>query len=126
MNETHTASEELELLRSCLEEHKAEDVLSIDISASSPFASYALLATAPNPRALAAFQDHVEEALLSHGYDVSVKEGEPDSGWLIIQGEEVLVHLLLLGHRRMLDLEGLLSQLNAKYEKAAGKRGHKE
>ena len=110
-----TSKEELELLTNCLEEHKAEDIVAIDVTASSPFASYVLLATCPNPRALGATQGHVEDALYKAGLEVSVKEGEPDSGWMIIQGEEVICHLMLQGNRRMIDLEGLLEQLNRKH-----------
>ena len=110
-----TTEQELNLLTECLEEHKAEDIVPIDVSASSPFASYVVLATCPNPRALGAMQEHLEEAILSDGLEVAVKEGEPDSGWVIIQGEDVIVHLLLAGNRRMLDLETLLAQLNEKH-----------
>ena len=111
-----TTKEELNILTECLEEHKAEDIVSIDVSASSPFAAYVVIATCPNPRALNAMQEHLEEAILSHGLEVAVKEGEPDSGWVIIQGEDVIVHLLLAGNRRMLDLETLLAQLNEKHQ----------
>ena len=107
-----TQNKELNLLKDTLEERKAEDIVSFDISASSPFATYALIATAPNPRALGAYADHLEEALLTHDYPVQIKEGEPDSGWIIVQGDEVLVHLLLASNRRMLDLEGLLKEHN--------------
>ena len=107
-----TIKKELSIITHCLEEHKAEDITAIDISESSPFASYAVIATCPNPRALGAMQDHLEEALLQNDIAISAKEGIPDSGWVIIQGEEVIVHMMLAGHRRMLDLETLLAQLN--------------
>ena len=110
-----TAKEELQCLISCLEEHKAEDIVDIDVSESSPFASHVLIATCPNPRALGAIQGHLEDLLVEKGIEVAVKEGEPDSGWVIIQGQEVIVHLLLSGNRRMLDLETLLEQVNRKF-----------
>lgn len=113
---------ELALVKACLDEHKAEDIFSIDVRASSPFASYAVIATASNPRLLGALQGHLEEDLAKNGFDITVKEGEPDSGWVIIQGEEVIVHLMLPGNRRILDLESLLEQVNNVY---AGKKRRK-
>ena len=110
-----SAIAERDLLVASLEEHKAEDIISIDVSSSSPFFSIVVLATCPNPRALGAIQGHLEDVLAEHGIEVSVKEGEPDSGWVIIQGEEVIVHLLLAANRRMLELESLLEKINAKF-----------
>lgn len=106
-----TPSEELAIITECLEEHKAEDIVSVDLKGSSPFADYAVIATCPNPRALGALQELVEDALAENEVVVKVKEGEPDSGWVIVQGEDVIVHLMLAGNRRMLDLETLLEQL---------------
>ena len=103
---------ELKLITTCLDEHKAEDIYSIDVRVSSPFASYVVIASASNPRLLGALQGHVVEELEKNGFEITVKEGEPDSGWLIIQGEEVIVHLMLPSNRRVLDLESLLEQVN--------------
>ncbi len=112
MTDNNPIERELKLIKDCLDEHKAEDIVSIDVRVSSPFASYAVIATASNPRLLGALQGHLEDALEKGGVSISVKEGEPDSGWVIIQGEEVIVHLMLPGNRRVLDLESLLEQVN--------------
>ncbi len=112
MTKIDPIEKELNLITACLDEHKAEDIFSIDVRVSSPFASYAVIATASNPRLLGALQNHVEEDLEKNGFDITVKEGEPDSGWVIIQGEEVIVHLMLPANRRVLDLETLLEQVN--------------
>ncbi|MCR5349189.1 MAG: ribosome silencing factor [Bacilli bacterium] len=110
-----TTQKELDALIACLEEHKGEDIVTIDVSESSPFASAVVIATCPNPRALGAMQGHLEDTLEQNGIEVAVKEGEPDSGWVITQGQEVIVHLLLAGNRRVLDLETLLAQVNEKF-----------
>ncbi len=113
---TNEAKRELDILLARIGESKAEDVVAYDVTSSSPFMSYAIIATCSNTRFLGALQGELEECLNKHGIEVTVKEGEPDSGWVIIQGEEVLVHLMLASNRRMLDLEGLLEKLNKKYE----------
>ena len=109
---------ELELIQTTLEEHKAEAIVTIDVSGVSPFASYYVLATAGNPRALGAIQEHVEEALEKAGYEIAVSEGEPDSGWVITQADEVIVHLFLEANRRVINLEELLERIKGNVAKA--------
>lgn len=101
-----------------LDEHKATDLLSVEVSEFNPFASYVVIATCPNPRALGAMKEILEEELAKDGIEVSVTDGEPDSGWVIVATEEVLVHMLLEANRRELDLEGLLDKLAHKIGKA--------
>ncbi|MBE6126933.1 MAG: ribosome silencing factor [Erysipelotrichaceae bacterium] len=108
------AKNELKLILDALGEHKVEDVTSIDVHETSPFASYVIIGTCGNPRMLGAIQGHLEDALEKGGVPVTVKEGEPDSGWVIVQGEEVIVHLMLPGNRRMVDLESLLEKIAKK------------
>lgn len=109
---------ELELIQHCLEEHKAEGIVTIDVSGVSPFASYYVIATAQNPRALGAIKEHVEEALEKAGYEITLSEGENDSGWVISQAEDVIVHLFLEANRRMINLEELLERIKGKSAKA--------
>ena len=106
-----TEKQELELTIKTLDEHKAEDIQSVDVTGTSPFYDYVVLATCPNPRALFALSEYLEDAYASNDVDVSVKEGEPDSGWVIIQGGSVIAHLLLQGNRRALNLEEFLEKL---------------
>lgn len=115
MNVQEEAKNELDLLLGRLAETKAEDVVHMDVSAHSPFMTYCILATCSNTRFLGALQSELEDFLEEHEIPVSVKEGEPDSGWVLIQGQEVLVHLMLPANRRMLDLETLFTQLNQKH-----------
>lgn len=107
---------ELSLSIECLESHKAEGIEVINVEGFSPFASYYLLATAPNPRALGAFQDHLLETYESNGIPVSVSEGRPESGWVIVQGGEVICQLFLAANRKEIDLAGLLKTINEQGE----------
>ncbi len=104
----------LTLAESVLEEHKAEGIEIIDVEDFSPFASYYLLATAPNPRALGAYKDYLEEAFEKNGIDVPVSEGKPESGWVIVQGGEVICQLFLAPNRKEIDLAGLLKNIQSK------------
>ena len=111
------AVKELAIAKSTLDEHKAEDILVVDVSETSPFASYVVIATCLNPRALGAMKDILEEEFLKAAVEVPVKEGEADSGWVIVQGGDVIVHLFLEGNRRQVNLEGLLALIADKHKK---------
>ena len=109
--------QEVKIAVETLDEHKAEGISVIDVSSHSPFVSYYVLATCGNVRALGAMRDILEEAFDKAGFQIATKEGEPDSGWVIVEAGEVLIHLFLETNRRELNLEKLLSELNGKYGK---------
>ncbi|MCR5490522.1 MAG: ribosome silencing factor [Bacilli bacterium] len=111
--------EEVKVATSTLDEHKAEDIKVIDVSSHSPFVSYYVLATCSNIRALGAMADILEEAFDNAGFQVSTKEGEPESGWMIVEAGEVLVHIFLDVNRREINLEQLMDEINAKHRKLA-------
>ncbi len=106
-------NKELEIAIKTLDEHKAENIETYDVSAHNPFASHVVVATCPNPRALGAMEDLLDDAFQSEGIDVVVKEGEPDSGWIIVAVSDTIIHLLLEGNRRQLSLEDLFAKLGA-------------
>ena len=109
-----TEKEELSIALKSLDEQKVTDVATIDVTGASPFADYVVLATCPNPRALAAVADHLEEAFEAAGVEIAGREGEPDSGWIVCLAGSVLVHLLLERNRAELNLEAFLEQLKDK------------
>lgn len=110
--------DELKIIVDTLDEHKGEDIQVVDVADFSPFASKYVLVTGGNPRALDALKNHVEEALEKAGFEIQVSEGEPDSGWMIVQADDVIVHLFLEANRRIINLEELLQRMQEKIHKA--------
>lgn len=103
-------NKELELAKKVLEDHKAEDINLIDVEGFSPFSSYYLLATATNIRHLGALSENLEEEFEKEGFTEIKKDGIPESGWMIVEAGEVVVHLFLDVNRKEIDLEGLLQK----------------
>ena len=101
-----------------LDDHKAEDISTIDVAEFNPFASKVVIATCLNARALGAMKDILDEELAKADIEVLVTDGEPDSGWVIVATDEVIIHMLLAANRRELDLEGLLDKISHKIGKA--------
>ena len=88
-----------------LEEKKAADILALDISEISTLADYFILASAENVRQLDALVDAVEEGIRL-GLN---KEGEGDSGWILMDYKDIVVHLFTKEQREFYDLEKIWS-----------------
>ena len=88
-----------------LEEKKAADILALDISEISTLADYFILASAENVRQLDALEDAVEEGI---GLELN-KEGEGDSGWILMDYKDIVVHLFTKEQREFYDLEKIWS-----------------
>lgn len=101
---------ELELAKKVLEDHKAEDIAVVDVEGFSPFSSYYVLATATNVRHLGALSENLEEEFEKAGFTEIKKDGIPESGWMIVEAGEVIVHLFLDVNRKEINLEGLLEK----------------
>lgn len=101
---------ELALAKKVLEDHKAEDVAVVDVEGFSPFSSYYVLASATNIRHLGALSESLEEEFEKSGFADIKKDGNPESGWMIVEAGEIVVHLFLDVNRKEIDLEGLLQK----------------
>ncbi len=107
-------SKEVELIVKTLDDHKAEDIKVIDVSSINPFASHVIIATILNVRALGAMEDILEDALNGFGIEQIKKDGNPESGWIVIAGEEAIIHLFLSVNRKEVGLEALLERAQPK------------
>ncbi len=101
---------ELEIAKKCLEDHKAEDIAVVDVEGFSPFSSYYLLSTASNVRQLGALSESLIDEFEKAGFVEIKTDGIPESGWMIVEAGEVVVHIFLDVNRKEVDLEGLLAK----------------
>jgi len=93
-----------------LSDRQAEDITQIDISKVSSFADYFVIATANNVRQLSALIDTLERGMKVHGVSMGAQEGDPDSGWVLLDFDDVIVHLFSPDQRTFYNLEGLWSR----------------
>jgi len=91
-----------------LEEKKGEDIKIIDVRQRTPFTDYYILATAPNMRAIGAYADALEDFFQERVEDLRQSEGQPESGWVLVDAGEVVVHLFSAAKRQEMNLEELL------------------
>ena len=93
-----------------LSDRQAEDITQIDISKVSTFADYFVIATAGNVRQMNALIDTLDREMKQAGVEMGSQEGDPESGWILLDFEDVIVHLFSQEQREFYDLEGLWSR----------------
>jgi ribosome-associated protein len=91
-----------------MEDKKAEDIILLDLRPKAIIADFFVISTGNSDRQLKALVENVREAVkdtfatLPHG-----TEGTPESGWMLMDYGNVIVHLFIEEKRRYYDLEGL-------------------
>lgn len=88
-----------------LKDKKAEDVTVIDITEVSSIADYFIIADGTNQNQLTAMQDAVDEALYKAGMQVKQVEGNSKSTWILMDYQDIIVHLFSKEDRLFYDLE---------------------
>ena len=103
-------SEALELVKTCcrvLDDKKAGDLTVLDVSAQSSITDYLILATATSEPHLRALRVELEKTLDSAEVRLVGMESAQESGWLVIDAFDVMVHLFLAATRERYGLERL-------------------
>jgi ribosome-associated protein len=100
----------LKIVQTCcraLDEKKAGDLTVLDVSAQSSITDYLVLATATSEPHLRALRVELEKALDADQVHLVGIEAKQESGWLVIDAFEVMVHLFLSEKRDLYGLERL-------------------
>jgi ribosome-associated protein len=79
----------------------------LDIRDVASFADYFVIASADSSRQMDAILESVEEALREDRPTLIGKEGEPESGWVLLDYGDVILHLFAPEERAYYDLESL-------------------
>lgn len=91
---------------------KATDIVLLDIQDISSIADYFVICTGANPRQIRAVASAIDEKLSEQGLSALHREGTPDSGWLLLDYGDMIVHIFSPKEREYYRLERLWS--NAK------------
>ena len=91
-----------------LEEHQATDIVMLDLREITPVADYFIICTADSDRQARVLQEIIEEDLKK---ELQVRplstEGEPASGWVLLDYNYVVVHIFSKTGRAFYRLEEL-------------------
>ena len=88
-----------------LEEKKANDIKILDISDVSVLADYFIIANGNNANQLTAMEDAVDEAMYTNGVHQKQVEGTGNSTWILMDYQDIIVHLFSKEDRQFYDLD---------------------
>jgi ribosome-associated protein len=86
---------------------KGERPVLLDVRGISSYADYLLLVSAESERQVQAIADAIEERLRALGGRVYGVEQPGESGWMLVDLGDLVVHLFYRGAREAYDFEGL-------------------
>jgi ribosome-associated protein len=99
----------LDLVLACLEDAKAEGVVSLNLDAKSALADQMVIASGRSNRHVAAIADQLVEKLKSIGHKNIRVEGLPQCDWVLVDSGPVIIHLFRPEVRTFYNLEKLWS-----------------
>lgn len=100
----------LELAKTCcrvLDDKKAGELVVLDVSEQSSITDFLVIATATSEPHLRALRVELEKAFDAEGTRLVGQESAQESGWLVIDAFDVMVHLFLRETRGRYALERL-------------------
>ncbi|HSH83506.1 MAG TPA: ribosome silencing factor [Herpetosiphonaceae bacterium] len=93
-----------------VEDKQASDIMLLDLRGLSTIADYFVICTAGNERQLRAVLKSLDEDLVKEGARNPRTEGSPDTGWVLLDFSDVIIHLFSPDQREFYRLERLWKQ----------------
>ncbi len=103
-----TVESVIETIETTLADHKAEDVVRIDLAGKSDYADAMIIASGQSARHVGAMADYLAEAvkgLAPSGHSAPAIEGTPQCDWVLLDAGDVVVHLFRPEVRAYYNLE---------------------
>jgi ribosome-associated protein len=88
-------------------EKKATDLVLLEMKTTTSFTDYFVICSGKSDRQVQAIAQGIEETLEKEGIRPLGEEGKAEGKWVLIDYEDVVVHVFLEPIRRFYDLEGL-------------------
>ena len=108
ISKPHTAFDAdqiLELITTSLDNDKAENILTIPLQGKSAMADYIVVASGTSSRQVAAMAEHIEFKLKQNKIAILGLEGLRQADWVLIDANDVIVHLFRPEVREFYGLE---------------------
>ena len=99
------ADQILELITTSLDDDKAENILTIPLRNKSAIADYMIVASGTSSRQVAAMAEHIEFKLKQNKIAILGLEGLRQADWVLIDANDVIVHLFRPEVREFYGLE---------------------
>ena len=103
------ASELMTRILASLDDDKAEQVVTIDLTGRSSLADSVVIASGRSSRHVASIADHLARRLKEGGYGTRPVNGAAQGDWVLVDAGDVIVHIFRPEVRDYYDLEGMWS-----------------
>ena len=100
-----------------LDDIKGFDITTMDVRKLTNMTSYMIVASATSSRQAKAMGDNVRSKLKEKGYEIRGTEGDKDGEWVLVDLNEIVVHIMVPATRAYYNLEQLWGDAEAR-------RGH--
>ena len=100
-----------------LEDIKGFDITVMDVRKLTNMTSYMIVSSATSSRQAKAMGDNVREKLKEKGYEIRGTEGEKEGEWVLVDLNDIVVHIMVPATRAYYNLEQLWGDAEAR-------RGH--
>ena len=99
------AKEMVKLAYKAMDDKKGQDIRILDISEITTLADYFIICSGTNVSQMDAIVDNIEETMGRAGYNARRTEGGRNSGWILMDYADVVVHVFSQDDRLFYDLE---------------------
>ena len=93
-----------------LEDHKAEDILLLDVSSQTDYTDYFVIANGTSDRMIESLTDFVVDGVRDEFHLHANPQGTPKGGWMLIDFGDVIVHVFAPDRRAYYSLEELYKE----------------
>lgn len=100
----------LEIAKACAQvalDHKAEDIIILDVQGMASFTDYFVIMSGRSTRHVQSLAETLEGELRSKRVNTAKAEGLQEGMWVLLDFDEVVVHIFYYDQRSFYDLEGL-------------------
>lgn len=111
------------LVLEALEELKAKDVATLDVSHLTSVTDVMMVASGTSTRHVAALASNVVEQIKASGLQPLGVEGEAGADWVLVDLGDLVVHVMLPETRELYDLERLWTDLPSDIEREGERSG---
>ena len=93
-------------------DNKGEDIVYFNVASVNPLAEYYVICSVQSNRQALAIARYVDEALYKNDINVKHIEGNEKSEWILVDGNDYIVHIFVGEARRRYGLEKMWAELD--------------
>jgi ribosome-associated protein len=98
---------QIEKLVQFIDEKQGQDIEILDMRPVSPFMDFMIVTHVSNPRLLLALSEYLREYFNENSIDFRPFDKNEESGWILIDANDIIVHLFLKEQRDLYQIEKL-------------------